>query len=392
MGVIKQLNEQDYDAVFELSQFAFQYKLSKKEMEEKQAEAKRHTIWGYMDEEKIAAKLHLIPLTCFINGKQFEMGGISSVATWPEYRRKGMVKQLLSHVLHMMKQSGQSISFLHPFAFSFYRKFGWEHVFNLKHYSIPTEKMKGNWSGKGYVRRRSLDIHTLNSIYIDYAKQFSGTLIRDEKWWDQRVFKTMEQLAIAYNENNEAEGYIHYRVKDNVLEVNELVYRNVNGWKLLLEFIANHDSMADTIKMNVPENDMLPELMNEPTFKQQIKPYFMARVVDVLSFLKKYPFNVVSSQESITIFVEDEFFPENEGVYELCHDGNDVAVTQVKSKGNDQRAIRCSIQQFTKMFIGYKRTIDLLELGLIEGSETEIKKLDAWIPKKQTYYTLSDFF
>src|SRR5699024_6667989 len=143
------------------------------------------------------------------------------------------------------------------------------------------------------------------------------TLVRDEKWWNQRVFEAMGQLAIAYNESNEAEGYIHYQVKDKVLEVNELVYRNVNGLKLLLEFITNHDSMADTIKMHVPENDMLPELMNEPTFKQQITPYFMARVVYVLSFLEKYPFNVVSPQESITIFVEDEFFPENEGVYEL---------------------------------------------------------------------------
>src|SRR5699024_1585983 len=392
MSVIKLLNKEDYDAVFELSQFAFQYKLSKKEMEEKQAEAKRHTVWGYMDEDRIAAKLHLIPLTCFIGGKQFEMGGISSVATWPEYRRKGMVKQLLLHALHAMKQSGQTLSFLHPFSFSFYRKFGWEHVFNLKHYSIPMDKMKGSWSGKGYVRRSSLDIHTLNSIYTDYAKQFSGTLVRDEKWWNQRVFKAMGQLAIAYNESNEAEGYIHYQVKDNVLEVNELVYCNVNGLKLLLEFIANHDSMADTIKMNVPESDMLSELMNEPTFKQQIKPYFMARVVDVLSFLEKYPFNVVAPQESITIFVEDEFFPENEGVYELRHDGNGVAVTQMKSKGNNQEMIRCSIQQFTKMFIGYKRPIDLLELGFIEGSEAEVKRLETWIPQKQTYYTLSDFF
>src|SRR5699024_4728142 len=162
----------------------------------KQAEVKRHTECAYMAWDRLAARLHLIPLTCFIGGEQSEMGGISSVATCPEYCTKGIVRQLFLHPLHALKQSGQTISFLPPLSFSFYGKYGWEHVFNLKHYSIPMDKMKGSWSGKGYVRRSSLDIHTLNSIYTDYAKQFSGTLVRDEKWWNQRVFKAMGQLAI----------------------------------------------------------------------------------------------------------------------------------------------------------------------------------------------------
>src|SRR5699024_12868569 len=132
-------------------------------------------------------------------GKQFDREGMNPVARGKQDRRKGMVQQLFLHALHAMKQSGHTLSFLHPFSFSFYRKFGWEHVFNLKYYSIPMDKMKESWSGKGYIRRSSLDIHTLNSIYTDYAKQFSGTLVRDEKCWNQRVFKAMRQLAIAYN-------------------------------------------------------------------------------------------------------------------------------------------------------------------------------------------------
>src|SRR5699024_2814934 len=173
---------------------------------------------------------------------------------------------------------GQTISFLHPFSFAFYHKFGWEYVFNQKYYSIPMDKMKGSWRGRGYVRRSHLDIPVLHAIYTDYARKFSGMIERDEKWWKQRVFKEMEQLAIAYNEDNTPEGYIHYQVKDDTLTVKELVYCNGNGWNLLLQFIANHDSMVKTIQMNVPENDPLTELVDEPTFHQQIKPYFMARI------------------------------------------------------------------------------------------------------------------
>lgn len=388
---IRQLSAHDYDDIFALSQFAFQYKLSKSDIDDKKAEADRHTIWGYMDGEEIAAKLHLIPLTCYIGGKPFKMGGISSVATWPEYRRQGMVKKLLYHALKHMKQTGQTVSFLHPFSFSFYHKFGWAHVFNQKHYSIPVDKMKGSWNGKGYVRRGKLDTPLLNAIYTDYAQNFSGTLKRDEKWWKQRVFKKIEDIAIAYSEDDTPEGYIHYQVQNDVLTVKELVYRNWNGWKLLLELIANHDSMVETIEMDVPENDPLTEFVYEPRFEQQIQPFFMARIVDVLSFLRAYPYSEANVAKSISLNIVDEFFPENDGHYTIKHDGEHISVER-KVSIEDTNVIHCSIQQLTKMFMGYVRPMDLYYLGLISGSKVEVEKLDNILPNQQTYFTAADFF
>lgn len=393
MDNIKRLSTSDYSEIFELSQFAFQYKLDDEAMEKKRQEADRHTIWGYMDDGNIAAKLHLIPLTTMINGKPFKMGGISSVATWPQYRRQGMAKKLLFHALTHMKAAGQTITFLHPFSFGFYRQYGFEHTFNLKHYTIPVEKMAGRWQGKGYVHRSEFDIPTLNAIYSDYAKHFTGTIMRDDKWWKERAFKQVEQIAIAYNERNEAEGYIHYVVKDDEVVVKELAYQTMNGWQLLLEFIANHDSMAKTIKMTVPENDQLAILAHEPDFSQRIEPYFMARIVDVQAFLKEYPFETaVTANESVTIIVDDPFFPENEGLYRLTHKGEKVIVARDKSDRHSQSAIFCTIQQLTVMLLGYKRPLELFELGLIDGDMAEIRKFGEWISKQATYYTLADFF
>src|SRR5699024_9273156 len=116
MTEIKQLTEADYKDIFALSQFAFQYELTEAELRAKEAEARRHIIWGIMQEDQLAAKMHVIPLSSYIHGKEFKMGGISSVATWPEYRRQGKVKDLLYHGLQQMKQDGQTISFLHPFS------------------------------------------------------------------------------------------------------------------------------------------------------------------------------------------------------------------------------------------------------------------------------------
>ncbi|MFD1363563.1 GNAT family N-acetyltransferase [Lentibacillus salinarum] len=391
MADIRRLDvETDADDIFALSQFAFQYELSGDALSKKQVEAKRHIIWGLMDDDRLAAKLHLIPLACYINGKTFDMGGISSVATWPEYRRQGAVKQLLYYALKHMRTNGQTLSFLHPFSFAFYRKYGWEHTFSQKTYTMPIDRLKREWGAKGYVRRMNDDIPALDSIYTAYAKQFNGTLVRDDKWWTQRVLQGKWHQAAAYSTYGQAEGYLLYNVKNGRLTVHELVYNTPNAHKLLLHFIANHDSMVDTVEMAVPENDHLPLLVDEPRFEQTIKPYFMARIVDVQAFLKQYPF-LPGSAESVTLHIADPFLPENNGTYQLSHIGPDTNVTHLRTDIHGQAgSIHCGVQQLTSMVTGFSRPLELYNAGLIHGDKYSVEQLENVIPQQQTYFP--DFF
>src|SRR5699024_4206316 len=211
----------------------------------------------------------------------------SAVATWPEYRRNGMVKQLLYHSLKYMKHHGQTISFLYPFSFAYYRKYGWELSFDKKEYNLPIERLPKDINTNGYVRRREPDIAQLNSIYSTYAKKFTGMLARDEKWWNDRILNKDMHIAIAYNDSDESVGYILFNVKKEIFNVIDIAYTSINGRNLLLKFIANHDSMAKTVEMTVPENDKLPLLLDEARFEQKSISYFMARIVDVHAFLKQ---------------------------------------------------------------------------------------------------------
>jgi predicted acetyltransferase len=386
MANIKQLNEKDYDRIFELSQYAFQYELSTSELEKKKAEAKRHKIWGWMEDGELAAKLHIIPLACYINGKTFKMGGISSVATWPEYRRKGMVKELLQHALHDMKENGQQLSFLHPFSFPFYRQYGWEHAFTQQHYSIPVSKLKKDWGANGYVRRVSENPSLLHQLYTSYAASYNGMLTRDEAWWKQRVLKDNAHIAVAYNPRHEAEGYIIFTVKNNEFLVQEIVYNTLNGRKLLLQFIGNHDSMAENAEMIVPEDDQLALLVDEPRFEQQLKPYFMARIVDAASFLAAYPFQ---GNGSLAFQVEDTFFPENNGGYQLRVENGKTKVTHVRGVSGHQ-IVYCSIQILAGMLLGYRRPVDYFRLGKLQTDKDTILQLEKMVPEKKTFF--ADFF
>jgi predicted acetyltransferase len=381
-----QLTEADYKDIFALSQFAFQYELSEAELNQKEAEAARHRIWGIRRQGQLAAKMHIIPLSCSIHGRTFAMGGVSSVATWPEYRRQGMVKHLLHHGLEQMKQYGQLISLLHPFSVPFYRKYGWELAFTEKHYTIPIGKMTGSWQqASGYICRTERDIPLLNSIYQDYAQNFTGMLIRDGQWWNQRVLKENPHIAVAYNEAHQPEGYVLYKVKEETFHVYDMAYTTTNGRKLLLQFIQNHDSMVKQVKMTASEHDNLPLLMDEPRFAQKIIPYFMARIVDVPAFLRQYPFG--DCPHSVTLHVQDAFFPENSGVYRI---GNGGSVTARSAHTKQAQGISCTIQSLTAMLLGYRRPAELYELEWISGSQAEVERLEALIPEQQPYF--ADFF
>lgn len=385
MSYIKTLSEKDYQSIFALSQFAFQYELSESALHKKQEEVQRHIIWGWMSNDELAAKLHLIPLNCYINGKTFKMGGISSVATWPEHRRQGAVKDLLYHALIYMKEHGQILSFLHPFSFGFYRKYGWETAFVEKHYAIPLTHLKCNWEVKGYVRRVHNNTVLLHDIYTERAKQFNGTLVRDEMWWEQRVLKENDHVAVAYDVQDQAKAYIIYQVKNEVFTVKEMMCNTLDGRKQLLQFIANHDSMAKKVEMVVPEYDNLPLLLDEPRFDQKLQPYFMARIVDVYRFLEQYPFHTENNQSLPALQVEDDFLPENSGTYQFSFNGEKLGVTCLKSS-TDRNVIHCTVQQLASMLMGYKRPIELYQADLLVGSLEHVEFLERMIPNQRTYF------
>ena len=385
MNGIKHLSEADYQEISLMDQFAFQFELTTEEMSQSGERIKDHNILAWMVEGKIAAKVHIIPLTTYIAGKLFKMGGIGAVATWPEYRRQGIMKNLLFESLKEMKQAGQTVSFLSPFSFPFYRKYGWELTFTNKKYHIPMEYFKRDWQAKGYLKRVKADVTLLDEIYQNFAKKYTGTLDREPKWWEQNILSDAKQIAVAYSEAGDPEGYLIYQVKNNTYTVKDFAYTNRNGRQLLLEFISNHDASVYHVDITVPENDQLALLLTEPTFEEKINHYFMARIVDVPAFFKEYPFDTNENQTPVAIEVEDSFFTDNSGVYQLS--ASDA--TRIEAETSD---IQVTIQMLTMIMLGYKRPLELFELGLIQGEREAIEQLETYIPTQQTYIAPADHF
>ncbi|WP_175428285.1 GNAT family N-acetyltransferase [Bacillus solimangrovi] len=391
MSEIQILDGSKMEDVIKLSEFAFQYVLSEDQKEKQQSWYGRHKIFGMNDGQNLASKLHLVPLHTYIHGTSYKMGGIAAVATWPEYRRQGMVKQLMIESLRVMKEEGYLLSYLHPFSVSFYRKYGWETLTSVKKYKLPLNKLSFSKT-TGSVKRVGSDIPLLNGIYEAYCEQYNGLLQRSEWWWRNRVFSEDEHATVWFDNENNPKGYMIYTVSDKLMKIEEFVHLNVQAQLGLLQFIRNHDSMAEKVEMFMPENDKLSYLLDEPTIEQVTETYYMSRIVDAHSFLKQYPFEQEDG-ETLFLHISDEYASWNSGTYRIGKNDVEFFPEKKEKKACSQapkRGIRCDIQTLTTLLLGYQKTSFLYETGKLQGDVSDVKRFEKWIPSKDTYFL--DFY
>ncbi|UNK16279.1 GNAT family N-acetyltransferase [Paenibacillus sp. N3/727] len=388
---LRQLRQNEFEASVKLSEYAFQYTQTPEEKESSKQLFKPEQFWGIFDGEELQAKLTIIPFQIYLQGKVVDMGGIAGVATWPENRRKGHVSTLLKHALQEMKSQGQTISFLHPFSIPFYRKFGWELYTEYKKYTIPVQKFPPKIDFPGKIVRDLTDISVLNSLYQSFVNRYNGTLVRDEVWWKQSVLQESVHSAVYFSADGEPQGYVLYELKDKVIECDEFIYLNEEARSALWTFFSNHDSRIEQVMMMmVPGDDQLPYMLPEPRITQELVPYFMARIVDLKSFIEQYSFEA-NIEAELTISVKDSAATWNNGSWKLSVNKDGRAdVIQLSSNDDNQTDISTDIQTLSALFMGYKRPRELHQMNRLNGNPLKVAQFESIIPVGQTF--LMDHF
>ncbi|MGM1386257.1 GNAT family N-acetyltransferase [Bacillus cereus group sp. BceL293] len=385
MNVIR-LKEDKFREALRLSEYAFQYKVEEERMQQQLTRMKEsHEVYGIMEGNDLAAKLHLIPFHIYIGKEKFKMGGVAGVATYPEYRRSGYVKELLQHSLQTMKKDGYTVSMLHPFAVTFYRKYGWELCANLLVCHLTKSDLVMKKQVNGTVKRFNKENHPeeVEKLYETYAERFSGMLVRNEKWWLRAVYEDLT-LAIYYDENKTAAGYMLYKIEKSKMTVEEFVPLHNEARNGLWNFICQHDSMIKELEMTVSENEQLLYTLQEPRVKTEIKPYFMGRIVDVEQFLKQYELNWNNVQQELILYITDSFAPWDNVSVRLAN----YEITIIEEPMD--KGIKLDINALSTILLGYKRPLELNELELISGSEEEIRTFENVVPVHKPF--IYDFF
>ncbi|REE78534.1 putative acetyltransferase [Paenibacillus taihuensis] len=395
--MIRTIRQEEARQSLELTQAAFAVRFAESDIEQRLAKMNMEHYLGYFVDEQLAAQLAILPLAIYVQGEEMAMGGIAHVASYPELRRQGMVGKLMARSLAEMRASGQSVSMLNPFAYGFYRKYGWEYfsvqsVFTLELGAAPKYP-----AASGEVKRlRAEDWTEADAVYDSYAKRYNGMLKRDENWWLNHVFRRkLGSLAVYYAAGSgEPTGYMLYDIKDRNLAVHELVYLDQESRNGLWQFIRNHDSIVSRLKFSAPGDEPFLFGMAEPKLQHELLANFMFRVVDVAAFVERYRFSGDGPGGGVLqVALVDEHAEWNSGLWKISigADGRaEAALLAEEQAVSGAGAVGCSIQTFGAMLIGCQRPSQLAVQGLLSGSQEAIAAWEQAIPRRISYMT--DFF
>ncbi|MBG9785240.1 GNAT family N-acetyltransferase [Shouchella lehensis] len=383
--VIQTLDARHFDEAFALSCYAFQAKPTSEQTETARTHWSHHnaTHFALMDDNQLASKLTLLSLSIQLFGRTVPMGGIASVASYPEARRQGGVRKLLHHSLETMKEKGQVLSYLAPFSVSFYRKFGWEILCDEVTYTLEKNQLPRPLATlEGTLTRVPYQDNRIKDVYTNCLRH--GMLERDDEWWGRKQEENKEYHTVLYED---AEGtpkaYMVYRFSESKWTTQEMIYYDQSALKALLHFVGQHDSMLDEATITVPGSSALHYFLPDPLTKATTKPYFMARIVDFQAFVETHPF---LADGQFTIRIQDDFATWNNTIFALSiKDGHAQCVPTT-----DPPSLFMTIQTASSLFMGYKRPTFYKHADLVTGNEEAIDQFLRTLPDQEP--TLHDFF
>ncbi len=263
---------------------------------------------------------------------------VCGVGTRPQFRRQGTVRELLEKLLFSARENGWYVSLLHPFSFSYYRKFGYERVSDTVIADMPITALDFLPRYPDLVQLEEADRpEDLIKVYAAFNK--NRNLSFDRYAVDQ-FKKNKSYTYLYYNKAGECTGYIitqienHYdginrMISDN-LHVHEMAYLDKDALMHLLSFLRMFEGELKTVRFHdlgpIPEVDLcLKHFMDT---RYDIHPDIMARILDTEAMLhvNAYP----TERGVFTLRVEDNL-PDVAGTFRVEYENGKCEVERLDS-------------------------------------------------------------
>ena len=319
------------------------------------------------------------PFKMRMNGRGVMADGVTAVGTDPGYRRRGLVRRLIVDRLAQAHENAQPVAILWASMGAIYQRFGYGLASTQVEYSFDP-RLAGVQFGEpaeGYTRRLEKDaaVPVISKLYRAFIEPRNVLLHRAPILWEL-PFRVREgrkaHCAVHYAADGEADGYMLYETKsigepgsgapqDQELAVTDFVWRDMNGYRGLWDFVRGHDLAARVVTHFAAEDDPAPHILLEPRILQRrTSDGIWLRVVDVASALAERGYDV-AGETSLTV-AEDAECPWNVGAYRLATDG--VQAEAQRTSGETEFSI--TVQGLASLLAGHTPLSQLVRFGRAE--------------------------
>lgn len=377
--------------------FFFTYDRKKYEEEIAGGDAWKNGRGAFDEKGTLVAGLDLIPFDAWFEGASVGMGGIGGVSSRPEDRSSGNIRGLLSNALNEMRERGDVFSFLYPFSYPYYRKFGYETCLKLTRIAAPLEQLRA-YRQPGHAERfvpgaGGGDPAPIIEVYNDFAAQHNLCVDREGWRWrgllERDPVTTRRNAYVWYGEDGRPGAYFLFKAAPeqdaNEMHVLEAAWRDRESMLGLLGFMGGFCSNLKTIHWELPPT-LNPELIWPECrdIKAEVAYCGMNRVVNAQKALRmmKRP----EGKGSVTVSLKDDILSANTGVYKIDWENGGGGARKLKSANAD---MECSAQALAQLVTGFLpfEQLRLRSDIVVNGKAEELARL---FVKKDIY--LADKF
>ncbi|MDU0409732.1 hypothetical protein N42HA_02773 [Lactococcus lactis] len=111
------------------------------------------TPYGHYENQKLTSMVIDSHFNVYWKNQEVKTSGIGYVASYPEFRGNGAIRQLMTKSLRDNYEKGVIFSYLAPFSYAFYEKFGYHYAFNQKHYRLAAQDFPKGKRSAGEISR-----------------------------------------------------------------------------------------------------------------------------------------------------------------------------------------------------------------------------------------------
>ena len=364
---------------------------NRKEMERsKKPVLKKTESIGWFDGEKLASQISVYPMEVNVFGRMYRMGGVTGVATYPEYSGRGLMSRLIKQALQDMRENRQSISMLYPYQIPYYRRKGWEIASDKMTYTIKDTQLPKKRRVEGMVERVDIESEDVRRVHDRFSRMRHGALKRNELEWEEYWRWEADDVLVAvyYDVEDKPAGYLVYYIANDVFRIKELICVNQEARHGLWNYISAHISMVDKVVGYNYTNEPMAFLLEDSEIEEKIQPYIMARIVDFEAFIRDYPFDIIPPNDELHLIIDDPVMECNQGDFSLRW--NSDGHTILERGGTRGETVHCNIGTLTTMLMGYKRPTYLRRVERLKAGDEAVRILEDIIPIEQPYF--SDYF
>ena len=277
------------------------------------------------------------PFTMRLNGGPIGAAGLTAVGAYPEFRRRGLLRQAMEQGLAEQRERGQSLAILWASFAAIYQRFGYGLASTVLRCRFDPRlvPLRENPPLTGSVGLLPKDeaLEVIKPLYIAYSGPRNLMLHRAPVYWEVGVLGPLgapqprpPYVAVYRNGAGEPRGYMVYRTRGEeqdepgpfqVMEVRDFVALDIEAYRSLWAYIRRHD-LVRWVVLRIAPDDPAPDLLLEPReLRVTTSDGIWLRVVDIERAL---PQRRYGDRGSLVIDIEDELCAWNHGRFLLESD------------------------------------------------------------------------